>query len=236
MIKCIYLLHNVLTYGLLEVPNPMTDLSSMSKEYNLSHLEESDLDPNPFKQFDLWLEDAIASEIPEPHAMSLATVDKKGIVSVRMMICKAIDEEGFKFVTHYNSHKGQSLLDHPQAAIQFWWPALERQVRIEGITEKLSSKESDEHFSQRDYESQLGVFASQQSQIMRNKQTFLDEYESLKNQFPPEDALKRPDYWGGFILKPTQFEFWQGGLHRLHDRLCYQRSDPNAWKIVRLYP
>lgn len=216
----------------------MTDLSPISKEYTFSHLEESDLTPNPFKQFENWLEDAIASGLTEANTMSLATVDKIGRVSVRMMLCKSMDETGFRFVTHYNSDKGQALLDHPQAAIQFWWPTLERQVRIEGITYKMSATEADEYFSQRDYESQLAILVSKQTQIMNNKQVFINEYESLKNVSPPELPLKRPDDWGGFILKPTQFEFWQGGLHRLHDRLCYRQSasNPQAWEIVRLYP
>lgn len=216
----------------------MIDLSQLEKEYSLSHLEKSDLASNPFEQFNAWLQDAIAADILEPNAMSLATVDKQGHVSVRMVLCKAIDENGFIFFTNYNSPKSQALLAHPQAAVQFWWPALERQVRIEGITEKTNSIDSDTYFSQRDQESQLVSSISKQSQVMHNKQDFINEYEALKNEQLHAPALTRPDYWGGFILKPTKFEFWQGGLHRLSDRLCYQKSSlkDQSWEIVRLYP
>lgn len=219
---------------------PMIDLRQVTKQYTLSHLEESDLHPNPFKQLETWLEEAIAANIIEANAMSLATVDKKGHVSVRMVQCKYIDEEGLVFCTSYKSPKGQSLIDHPQAAIQFWWPLLERQVRIEGITEKIEAMESDKYFASRDEASQITSILSKQSEIMPDKQLFIDDYERLKNQQEASNALPlaRPAHWGGFILKPTVFEFWQGGLHRLSDRLCYQPAFNTAsgWKIVRLYP
>lgn len=217
----------------------MVDLTQLEKEYTLSHLEKSDIAANPFEQFNIWLEEAITADVIEANAMSLATVDKMGYVSVRMVLCKSIDENGLVFFTNYNSPKSQALLAHPQAAVQFWWPTLERQVRIEGITEKLNSIDSDAYFSQRDHESQLVSVISKQSQIMANKQDFINEYEALKNkQSPNLPPLTRPDYWGGFVLKPTKFEFWQGGLHRLSDRLCYQKLDlqKDVWEIVRLYP
>lgn len=216
----------------------MLDLAQLDKEYSLSHLEKSDLHPNPFQQFEIWLEEAIASNAMEANAMSLATVDNMGHVSVRMVLCKSVDEHGFIFFTNYNSPKSQALLEHPQAAIQFWWPTLERQVRIEGVTQKLDPIDSDTYFAQRDQESQLTSIISKQSQIMPDKQGFINEYEALKNKQPTGQPFTRPDYWGGFILKPTKFEFWQGGLHRLSDRLCYQKSNTqeDIWEIVRLYP
>lgn len=211
--------------------------SNITKEFSLSHLEESDLTPDPFKQFENWLEEAIASDHPEPNAMSLSTVDKQGKVSVRMMVCKAIDERGFHFVTNYNSAKGQALTDHPQAALLFWWPLLERQVRVTGITQKMTPLESDHYFFKREYESQLSAILSKQSQVLSDKQQFIDEYEHLRDS-ASKASIQRPIHWGGFILVPTEFEFWQGGLHRLHDRFCYKRPNEasNAWDIVRLYP
>jgi len=218
----------------------MIDLKQMTKQYTLAHLEESDLAPNPFTQLTVWLEEAIAANILEANAMSLATVNKQGHVSVRMVQCKYIDEAGLVFCTSYNSPKGQALLEHPQAAIQFWWPALERQVRIEGVTEKIEPMESDKYFASRDEASQITSILSKQSEVMPDKQAFLDEYERLKNQQEASNGLPlaRPAHWGGFVLKPRSFEFWQGGLHRLSDRLCYEPAfnTTSGWKIVRLYP
>ena len=216
----------------------MTYSADINKEYALSHLEESDLNPNPLVQFQIWLDEAIASGITDANIMSLATVDKAGRVSVRMISCQAIDDQNFKFVTNYNTDKSKALLDHNQASILFWWPALERQVQISVIAQKMSDIESDEFFAKQDQESQLAIILSKQSQILVDKKSFINEYTQKRDEPATDLPPKRPEYWGGFLLKPTQFEFWQGGLHHLHDRLRYKQSETidNSWDIVRLYP
>lgn len=214
-------------------------MKNIGREYTLSHLEESQINPNPFKQALSWLQEAKSSGELEPSAMSVATVDKTGRVSSRMMICKALDEEGFKFVSNYHSLKGEALAYHPQASIVFWWPILERQLRVEGIVTKMSSVQSDEFFASREYESQLSALISKQSEIMPDKEIFINDYQKIRDEYTQESrTVLRPSHWGGFILKPTYFEFWQGGPHRLHDRLSYIKSvnKETLWEIIRLYP
>ncbi|MCB0283011.1 MAG: pyridoxamine 5'-phosphate oxidase [Calditrichaeota bacterium] len=207
-----------------------------SEEYLLSSLTREDLSTDPFNQFDKWFKDALASDIKEPNAMTLATVNADNTPSARMVLLKDYSTRGFIFFTNYSSRKGRSLLlTNPYAALVFWWEPLQRQIRIEGIAHKLSSKLSNEYFNSRPRGSQLGAIASQQSQT-------LDAYETLENQYKELDqrfrnkTIERPDNWGGIVINPERFEFWQGRPNRLHDRFIYQRDDKKNWQIERLYP
>lgn len=213
----------------------MTNLNDLGQEYELSHLEERDLNPDPIEQFRKWISEAIQAAVKEPNAMALATVSPQGQPHCRMVLLKYFDERGFVFFSNYESTKGNDLNHNPKASLTFWWPDFERQVRIEGTISKLDSKHSDEYFAQRDPESNLAATLSKQSQILTNKQLFVDEFDNQRSKLDDSTPMIRPDHWGGYILKPHRMEFWQGGPHRLHDRLSYNH-DSNAWNIVRLYP
>ena len=210
-------------------------VADLRKDYTLEGLSETEINPNPFIQFKKWFEQALAAQLPEPNAMTLATATPDGQPSARMVLLKDFDERGFVLFTNYNSHKGQELAANPQAALVFWWAELERQVRIVGTVEKISPEQSDSYFEMRPPNSRLGAWASNQSQVIvgrevleRQLQEFQDKY---KNQEVP-----RPPHWGGYRVIPRELEFWQGRSSRLHDRLLYTGKDNNIWKIERLSP
>jgi len=210
-----------------------TDLTKLRKEFRENGLNRSELDNDPFKQFSLWFTQAIKSGILEPSAMSLATADEKEI-GIRTVLLKHFDDKGFVFFTNYGSKKSQQIKVKPQAALLFPWLNLERQVKIIGNVEKISTLESIEYFASRPKDSQLGAWASQQSVTISSRSLLISQFESMKNKFS-KGEVPLPDFWGGYRVIPDSIEFWQGRESRLHDRFIYQRSD-NDWSISRLSP
>lgn len=210
-------------------------IADLRKDYTLQGLSVSDINPNPFIQFKQWFDQALTAQLPEPNAMTVATVTPDGKPRARMVLLKGFDERGFVFYTNYNSHKGQELAQNPQASLVFWWAELERQVRICGRTEKASESESDEYFYSRPLNSRLGAWASNQSEVIESREVLEQRMQELQIQYQNQD-VKRPPHWGGLRVIPTEIEFWQGRSNRLHDRLLYTRLDDGSWKIVRLSP
>lgn len=210
-------------------------VADLRKDYQLQGLKETDVDVSPFKQFQIWFDQALAAQLPEPNAMTVATATQSGIPSARIVLLKGFDERGFVFYTNYHSHKGQELTDNPQAALVFWWAELERQVRIEGRVEKVSDQESDEYFHSRPFNSRLGAWASIQSQVIENREVLERRAQELKTKYENSD-VPRPPHWGGFRVIPSAIEFWQGRSSRLHDRLLYRLLDNGTWLIERLSP
>lgn len=208
------------------------DLHNNRRNYTKHELTEDKLSPNPFEQFGWWFEDATNEGLVEPNAMTLATADATGKPSARIVLMKKFDEEGFVFYTNYHSRKGKDISGNDHAALLFYWDKLERQVRIEGVIEKVDVSLSEEYFSSRPYESRLSAIVSEQSEEIPNRQFLEDRLEKVKK----EGSTKRPEHWGGYILKPNYFEFWQGRASRLHDRLVFKRNETGAWKIARLAP
>ncbi len=207
-------------------------LINLRKNYEKGELLEDKIDKNPFRQFKIWFDDVLESHIYEPNAMILSTCSENK-PSSRVVLLKGFNESGFKFFTNYNSRKGKELSSNPNAALLFYWMELERQVRIEGRIEKLSREESLEYFNSRPLESRYGALASNQSEIIPNREYLEKKFYELKEKFGDNPPM--PDNWGGFILKPEMFEFWQGRPGRLHDRIAYEKVNSN-WKIYRLSP
>ena len=210
-------------------------IADLRKDYTLQGLSVSDVNPNPFIQFKQWFDQALTAQLPEPNAMTVATVTPDGKPRARMVLLKGFDERGFVFYTNYNSQKGQELAQNPQASLVFWWAELERQVRICGRTEKASESESDEYFYSRPLNSRLGAWASNQSEVIQSREVLEQRMQELQIKYQNQD-VKRPPHWGGLRVIPTEIEFWQGRSNRLHDRLLYTRLDDGSWKIVRLSP
>lgn len=210
-------------------------VADLRKDYKRSGLERADADPNPFKQFRKWFDQAREAQLPEPNAMTLATATSLGNPSARMVLLKDFDERGFVFYSNYESHKAQQLQENPWASLVFWWAELERQVRIEGRVEKVSDEESDTYFHSRPLLSQLGAWASHQSQVIDSREVLEQRLEELKVKFENQE-IPRPQHWGGYRVIPSGIEFWQGRPSRLHDRLFYQLCDDGSWVIERLSP
>ncbi|CAM4217804.1 pyridoxamine 5'-phosphate oxidase [Bordetella tumbae] len=208
-------------------------VSDLRQSYEKNVLLEETAAASPLEQFSQWFDQALQAKVPEPNAMTLATVDSTGQPSARTVLIKGFDARGFVFFTNYESRKGRDLLDNPRAALLFFWQPLERQVRIEGVIEKASAEESDAYFHSRPLGSRLGAWASEQSQpitraeLEAREQTFRERY---------GDQPPRPPHWGGYRLVPTLFEFWQGRASRLHDRLRYLPDGQGSWVIDRLSP
>ncbi len=212
-----------------------TSVADLRKDYTLQGLNKADVDPNPFKQFQTWFDQALKAQLPEPNAMNLATATKDGKPSARMVLLKNFDQRGFVFYTNYKSYKGQELANNPQAALTFWWAELERQVRIEGRVEKVSDQESDQYFYSRPLNSRLGAWVSEQSQVIKSREVLELRLQELQTHYENQE-IPRPPHWGGFRVIPTVIEFWQGRPSRLHDRLNYRRLDNRSWDIERLSP
>lgn len=210
------------------------DLAHIRLEYSREELSEEHVDADPFVQFGRWMDEAIAAEVPEPTAMCLSTASKDGRPSSRMVLLKGFDQDGFVFYTNYNSHKGRELAENPHAALTFFWPELERQVRIAGSTSKVSDEESDEYFSSRPYTSRLGAWASDQSEPIESKTVLVTKAAKLAIKYAT-GGVPRPPHWGGYRVVPDLIEFWQGRPSRLHDRICYEMSE-GSWRIKRLSP
>lgn len=213
--------------------------SGLHLDYRRSHLSEDEVDANPFDTFLAWYQAAQDAELYEPNGMTLATVGANGRPSARIVLLRQVDARGFCFFTNYESRKGQELAANPWASLLFWWGRLEQQVRIEGQVERLTEAESDDYFNSRPRGSRLGAWVSDQSQVIPNRQVLEDKLALLEQQYADQDP-PRPPHWGGYRLVPTMFEFWQGGLHRLHDRLRYTlldtMLDDHQWKLERLSP
>lgn len=209
-------------------------VSNIRKSYDKSVLEQTDLNPDPIAQFQTWLDKALETDILEPTAMTLATATPDGKPSARMVLLKGVDERGFSFYTNYDSRKGQELGANPYAALILYWDELERQVRIEGKVEKLPREASEAYFKSRPYGSQIGALASHQSKVLESRKPLEERTQMLKERYG-EGEVPLPESWGGYLLKPTAIEFWQGRPSRLHDRLMYVREGDN-WRVVRLSP
>lgn len=212
-----------------------TRVANLRKEYTFHGLNEREAKPNPFEQFNIWFDQALTAELPEPNAMTIATATLDGKPSARMVLLKEYDERGFAFFTNYTSYKGQQLAENPWGAIVFWWAELERQVRIQGRVEKVSEAESERYFHSRPKGSQLGAWASEQSQAIANREVLEQRLEQLKDEYENK-PVPRPPHWGGFRVIPDEIEFWQGRPSRLHDRLLYRRCEDGSWTIRRLAP
>lgn len=212
-----------------------SSLAALRQEYALGALNETDVDPDPLRQFQRWLDEAIKAELPEPNALTLATADRTGRPFARVVLLKDCDADGFVFYTNYRSDKGQQLAENPHAALVFLWLELERQVRVEGIVSKVSAAESEAYFCTRPRESRLGALASRQSQIVANRQTLDHRYQQLDAQYP-DDNMPMPNQWGGYRVKPEMLEFWQGRHGRMHDRLRYRWQKDSGWWLERLEP
>jgi len=211
----------------------MSKLSDLRKSYELAELDESQAANVPTLQFQLWLNEAIQAEVPEPNAMTVATVGADGRPSTRIVLIKVLDDKGIVWYTNYDSRKGQELSIHPFAALQFHWVELERVVRIEGRVEKVSDAESDAYYASRPLDSRLGAWASPQSQVISSRAVLVANAAKAAALHGLNPA--RPPHWGGYRLRPERWEFWQGRKSRLHDRICY-RLEGETWVRERLAP
>jgi len=209
------------------------EIRNMRLSYERDQLIESDIDINPFAQFNRWFDLVLKSGIVEPNAMTIATATKNGVPSARVVLLKDFDEKGFTFFTNYKSRKGKDLLENPIAAILFWWKEFERQIRIEGKIEKISKEESQKYFNMRPLKSRYGALASNQSESVTGREILEKKFAELEKQFGENPPM--PENWGGYKLIPNKFEFWQGRRDRLHDRICYEKVKGN-WEIYRLQP
>ncbi len=210
-------------------------IADLRKEYAAETLLEKDAAANPFDQFRKWWNQALASDILEPNAMTLATASADGIPSARIVLIKDFDENGFVFYTNYTSFKAAQLDENPKASLLFHWKELERQVRITGLVSKVEAAESDAYFSSRPIGSRIGAWASPQSHVINDRNWLEAEFEKRKEEFR-EGQVPRPPHWGGYRVKPVIIEFWQGRYSRLHDRLQYSLQDDGKWKMERLAP
>ncbi len=211
------------------------DLSMFRNEYCKGGLSEEMLKDNPFELFDLWFKQAQECQIPEVNAMSVATVNAEGVPSIRVVLLKAYNEEGFIFYTNYESQKAQDIAVNDNICINFFWEQLERQIRIIGKATKVSKAQSLKYFLTRPFSSQLGAWVSEQSKIITSRSILEMKFEQMKRKFA-NGQIPLPDDWGGYIIKPTSFEFWQGRPSRLHDRFKYTQPDGSSWKANRLAP
>ncbi len=210
------------------------NIADLRKSYEKAELSETASHADPLQQFDQWLNEAIKGEVPEPNAMTVATVGSDLRPSTRVVLIKGYDARGIVWYTNYNSQKGRELAGNPYAALQFHWVEMERVVRIEGIVEKVSDEESDEYFKSRPLDSRIGAWASPQSEVIDSRTVLVTNAAKYGAQFllhPP-----RPPHWGGYRLKPDNWQFWQGRKSRLHDRLRYTLQDDGAWLRERLAP
>ena len=215
------------------------NIADLRREYMRETLDEADVAADPFRQFERWFAEATKAEVPEPNAMTLATVDRDGRPAARIVLLKQVDDSGFVFFTNFQSRKGRELSANPRAALLFFWPELERQVRIEGTTATLGSAESAAYFAGRPRSSQLGAWASPQSEPIAGRSVLAGRFAEVEAKYADATrAVPCPPHWGGYRLDPDAIEFWQGRASRLHDRIRYrrERERAGAWVIDRLAP
>lgn len=210
-------------------------MRTMSSQQPAHSLDEHGADSDPFGQFEAWYRDARATSNPDPSAMTLATSTPEGAPSARVVLLKSFDQRGFVFFTNYHSRKGHELMHNPRAALLFHWPELVRQIRIEGITHRVSAEESDAYFRTRPRGSQIGALASDQSRPIENRKVLEERVSELSAELRDQE-VPRPPHWGGYRLVPSALEFWQGRQDRLHDRIRYTRATGGEWRIERLSP
>ncbi|WP_113635393.1 pyridoxamine 5'-phosphate oxidase [Nubsella zeaxanthinifaciens] len=209
-------------------------IQNLRQEYKSAELNEQDVIKNPIAQFEKWFTDAMSAQLYEPNVMTLATADKSGRPNARIVLLKGVDEEGFSFYTNYLSQKGKEIKKNPYACLVFFWAELERQVRIEGRIEKLDKETSEQYFHSRPTGSQIGAIASPQSQVIESRNNLELKVQELTQQYEGK-PIPKPAHWGGYIVKPTSIEFWQGRPSRLHDRIKFTLVN-GSWKIERLAP
>lgn len=208
-------------------------IATIRRDYAQKSLSEKEVAADPINQFDRWWQEAIASNIEEVNAMTLATASTDGVPSARIVLLKGFDHSGFRFFTNYESFKGQQLAENPKACLVFFWKELERQVRITGLVGKTSKEDNEEYFHSRPLASRIGAIASPQSRVVENREWLDSRYLEISSR---GNDFARPDYWGGYIVKPVIMEFWQGRPSRLHDRIQYSLEETGNWKIERLAP
>ena len=213
----------------------MHNIANIRKDYRKATLDVASVDRDPLKQFEKWFGEALKSEVMEPNAMNLATVNEGGKPSSRMVLLKGLENNRFVFYTNYQSSKGKELENNPACALTFFWPELERQVRIEGVASRVDPSLSDMYFKSRPRESQMGAWASPQSALIEDRKILEQRFREIEKKFEGQPVLPRPHQWGGYQVEPFQVEFWQGGPGRLHDRIQFVKVD-NSWKIFRLAP
>lgn len=210
------------------------ELADLRRDYSLKELSKSSVAPDPIEQFSVWMKEALDAALIEPTAMTVSTVDAEGKPLSRVVLLKGFDAEGFVFFTNYESRKGSDLAANPHASLHFFWPELERQVIISGVAEKVSREQSEAYFASRPLGSRIGAWASKQSSVLADREELEKRVEEIQAKFS-DGNVPCPPFWGGFRVKPTRVEFWQGRKSRLHDRIVYERIE-GAWSIVRLSP
>ncbi len=209
-------------------------LSEIRRDFSGKSLNKDSVNKNPIEQFQLWMEEAINSQLLDPYAMSISTVADNGQPSTRIVYLRDLNSDGFVFYTNYHSEKGENISANNKVALNFFWGELERQIRIEGETQKLNKKDSDKYFSKRPRESQIGAWASNQSNTITSRKELEEKVAFYTDKFNGTE-IPRPPHWGGYLVKPTKIEFWQGRPSRLHDRIVYTKIDEN-WSLSRLCP
>jgi pyridoxamine 5'-phosphate oxidase len=213
----------------------MLSIADLRKDYSSGALDEATVNIHPIAQFEQWFKEAMDAKIPEPSAMTLATVTDQGLPSARVVLLKGIEGNAFVFFTNLQSAKGKQLNDHPACALTFFWPELERQVRIEGMASRLSEEAATTYFQSRPRESQVSAWASPQSAAVAGRKILEERFQEIEKRFEGKTVLPKPKQWGGYRVDPHAIEFWQGRPSRLHDRILYTRSD-DQWTISRLAP
>ncbi len=211
-----------------------SNIGDIRHDYGKFKLDEGSIKANPYEQFGIWFDEALAGDYTDPNAFALSTVSSDGRPSSRILLLKDFDENGFVFYTNYESRKGDELAQNPYSSMLFFWDKYERQVRIEGIAERLSAEESEKYFNSRPYTSRIGAWASEQSRVLKSRFTLVRNVAKVMMKYPRTVPL--PPFWGGYRLVPKAIEFWQGRESRLHDRFRFIQSEDGSWSFVRLYP
>lgn len=218
----------------------MNTIADIRKDYKLQSFSEKEALKDPFGQFGKWWKEALEAGADEVNAMTLATASADGMPDARIVLLKGFDEKGFTFFTNYHSTKGQQLLENPRASLVFFWKELERQIRISGLVVLVSPQESDDYFNSRPEGSRIGAWASPQSEVIDSREWLEQNEQKMRKEFASGTGntgkINRPPHWGGYLVKPTRIEFWQGRPNRLHDRLLYTLQENGSWKMERLAP
>lgn len=212
------------------------DLAALRQDYKKAALDLTDAGRDPFSFFRKWLDEALAAGVPEPNAMTLATADAEGLPHARIVLLKALEDERFVFYTNYESHKAAEISGNGHAALVFFWPELERQVRVEGPVKQVAAAVSDAYFAVRPRGSQLGAWASPQSREVPDREALEEVFRKTEQRFKDGSGVPRPSHWGGFGIAPRRIEFWQGRSSRMHDRVVFEREQDQDWRIFRLAP